>query len=52
MGKTQKKVSSKIKKVLHDYKKSGKIGTSRPKSMARAKAQAAAIAYKEARKKK
>lgn len=50
-GKSKKVISSNIEELLHEYKKEGKIGTSRPKSMKKAQKQAAAIAYSLARKK-
>jgi hypothetical protein len=48
-GKGRKTISSNIKELLHSYKTTGKIGNSRPASMAKAKAQAAAIAYNRSR---
>lgn len=47
-GKSQKVVSENIGEMLHKYKQSGKIGTSEPESMDKARAQAAAIAYSKA----
>ena len=41
-----------INELLHSYKETGKIGTSHPKSMKKAKAQAAAIAYSKERESK
>ena len=50
-GKSKKVISSNVKELLHNYKKKGTIGTSRPKSIKQAQKQAAAIAYSKARKK-
>ena len=47
-GKSQKTISGNIGEMLHKYKATGKIGTSKPKSMAAARSQAAAIAYAKA----
>jgi len=47
-GKSDKTVSSNIGEMVRKYKDTGKIGTSRPKSMKAARAQAAAIAYSKA----
>ncbi len=41
-------VSSNIGEMVRKYKETGKIGTSKPKSMKAAQAQAAAIAYDKA----
>ena len=49
-GKGQKVISSNIKELLDSFKAKGSIGTSKPKSMKKARAQAAAIAYSKARK--
>lgn len=48
-GSGQKAISSNIKEIMHDYKKDGTIGNSKPKSKAKAAKQAAAIAYDKAR---
>ena len=45
-------VGSDIKELLHKYKKTGKIGDTRPKSMRKALAIASAIAYSHKRGKK
>jgi hypothetical protein len=50
-GKSKKVISSNVNELLHNYKKKGTIGTSRPKSMKQAQKQAAAIAYSKAKKK-
>lgn len=41
--------STNIRELLHRFKQSGRIGNSKPKSMKKARAQAAAIAYRKAR---
>lgn len=50
-GKSKKVISSNIEELLHDYKQTGTIGTSHPKSMKKAQKQAVAIAYSKANKK-
>lgn len=45
MKKKQKKISRKIKKIMDEYKKTGKIGRIKPKSKKHAQKIAAAIAY-------
>jgi ABC-type sulfate/molybdate transport systems ATPase subunit len=50
-GKSKKVISSNIEELLHDYKQTGTIGTSHPKSMKKAQKQAVAIAYSKAKKK-
>lgn len=47
-GSSQATISKNIESELHEYNKSGKIGTSHPKSKEAARAQAAAIAYSKA----
>ena len=47
-GKSQKVVSSNIGEMVGSYKKTGKIGTSKPKSKEKAIKQATAIALSEA----
>ena len=47
-GKSKKVMSSNIKELVNDYKSSGSIGTSKPKSKAAAVKQAVAIAYNKA----
>jgi hypothetical protein len=47
-GKSDKTVSSNIGEMVRKYKNTGKIGTSKPKSMKAARTQAAAIAYSKA----
>jgi hypothetical protein len=42
-------ISSNIEELLGSWKKTGKIGTSSPRTMDAAKKQAAAIAYRKAR---
>jgi hypothetical protein len=49
-GKGAKARSSNISELLDKYKRTGKIGTSKPKSKAAAAKQAAAIAYSKQRK--
>jgi hypothetical protein len=48
----KKNVSKNIKELVDSYKKSGKIGTSRPKSKKAAVKQAVAISLKKAGKSK
>jgi ABC-type sulfate/molybdate transport systems ATPase subunit len=50
-GKSKKVISSNIEELLHDYKQTGTIGTSHPKSMKKSQKQAVAIAYSKAKKK-
>lgn len=47
-GKSQKTISKNIETEMKKYKKTGKIGTSKPKSKKAATKQAAAIAYSKA----
>jgi len=47
-GKSAKTVSANISTLMGDYKKSGKIGTSKPASKAKAQKQAIAIALSKA----
>jgi hypothetical protein len=47
-GSSAKTRSSNIRELLHSFKATGRIGNSKPKSMAKATAQAAAIAYDKA----
>lgn len=47
-GSSSKTISGNIGEMLKKYKKSGSIGTSRPKNIGAAKRQAAAIAYSKA----
>jgi hypothetical protein len=47
-GKSKKTISSNIKEVVKSYEKKGTIGTSKPKSKAKAIKQAVAIAYSKA----
>lgn len=51
-GKSQKTISKNIGEMLGKYKKTGKIRTSKPKSMKAAVAQASAAAYTKAGKSK
>lgn len=51
-GSSQKTISGNIGEMVRSFKKTGKIGTSRPKSKAAAMKQAAAIAYSTAGKAK
>jgi hypothetical protein len=51
-GKGKKTISSNIGTLVRDFKDTGKIGTSKPKSVAKATKQAAAIAYDKAGKAK
>lgn len=48
-GKSQKAVSANIKTEMESYKKTGKIGKSKPKSEKAARKQAVAIALNTAR---
>lgn len=48
-GSSAKTRSSNIRELLHSFKQTGSIGNSKPASMAKAQAQAAAIAYSKAR---
>ena len=50
-GKSKKVISANIHELLHNYKKTGTIGTSHPKSMKKAQKQAVAIAYDKAKEK-
>jgi len=47
-GKSKKTISKNIGEMVGKYKETGKIGTSKPKSMKAAMAQASAIAYGKA----
>lgn len=51
-GSSQKTISTNIGEMVRSYKETGKIGTSKPKSVAAASKQAAAIAYEKAGKAK
>lgn len=51
-GKGKKAVSKNVKELMHAYDETGKIGTSRPKSKAKAVKQAVAISLKKAGKSK
>lgn len=51
-GKSKKTISKNIKKEMNKYKKTGKVGKSKPASKKKAVKQAAAIAYSKAGKKK
>ena len=51
-GSSQKTISKNIGTLVRDFKESGAIGTSKPKSKAAAVKQAAAIAYEKAGKSK
>ena len=48
-GSSRKTVSSNIKTLVHDYERSGAIGTSKPASRKKAIKQAVAIALDKAR---
>lgn len=48
-GKSQSTISSNIREMLHKYKKKGSIGHTEPSSMKKARAIAAAAAYRKAR---
>jgi hypothetical protein len=48
-GKSAETRSGNIGELLHSFKKSGAIGTSHPKSMDKARRQAAAIAYRKSK---
>jgi hypothetical protein len=47
-GGSKKIISSNVKELVKTYKQKGKIGTSKPKSKAKAIKQAVAIAYNKA----
>lgn len=47
-GSSQKTISTNIGEMVRSYKKKGSIGSSKPKSVAAAAKQAAAIAYEKA----
>lgn len=49
-GKSKEVFKENVKELIHSYEKKGKIGTSKPKSKAKAIKQAVAIAYREKRK--
>ena len=49
-GKSKKVINSNVEELLHEYKQTGTIGTSHPKSMGKAQKQAVAIAYSKAKK--
>lgn len=51
-GSSKKTISSNIEKEMKSYKKTGKIGSSKPKSKKAAAKQAAAVAYSKAGKSK
>jgi len=51
-GKSQKAVQSNVAELMHKYKKTGKIGSSKPKSKKAAQKQAVAIALSKAGKSK
>ncbi len=51
-GHSRKIVSKNIRELMHAYKAKGSIGTSRPKTKAKARKQAIAIAFSEARRSK
>ena len=50
-GKSKKVISANIHELLHEYKETGTIGTSHPKSMKKVQKQAVAIAYDKAKEK-
>jgi len=47
-GKSQKTVGKNVSELMKSYKKTGKIGTSKPKSKKKAQKQAVAIALSKA----
>lgn len=49
-GKSKKTISKNIEEMLRSYKKTGKIGNTKPESMEEARRIAAAAAYSQARK--
>lgn len=49
-GKSKQAFQSNIKEVLGAFKETGKIGSSKPKSLAKAQKQAVAIAYSQQKK--
>lgn len=48
-GSSAKTRSSNIREMLHSYKETGRIGTTRPISMAKARKIASAAAYRKSR---
>lgn len=48
-GKSRKTISKNIKELMHKFRKTGKIGTSKPKSEKAAQEQAVAIALQKSR---
>lgn len=51
-GKSEKVFKANVKELVDTFKSTGKIGTSKPKSKAKAIKQAVAIAYSQKRKAK
>ena len=51
-GKSKKTISANIRELVHSWEKTGKIGTSRPKTKKQAVKQAVAIALETARRSK
>ena len=51
-GKSQETISKNVNELMHSYKKKHKIGTSHPKTAAKARKQAVAIAYNKTGKSK
>jgi hypothetical protein len=51
-GKSRKTISKNIREAMHSYKRTGKFGTSRPKSARKAQKQIIAAALSTARRRK
>lgn len=51
-GKSRKSFVSNIRELMHTFKRTGKIGTSKPASAGKADKQAVAIAYSKQRESK
>ena len=51
-GSSKKTIQKNISELIKSYKKTGKIGSSKPKSLKKAREQAVAIAYSSAGKSK
>lgn len=51
-GKSRKVLEENIAELIRSYKRTGRIGTSKPKSMEEARKQAVAIAFAQRRKSK
>ncbi len=49
-GKSKRTIRANIRELMHSFKRTGKIGTSKPKNMLEARRQAVRIAFELARK--